>query len=150
MQTIGALIVVAMRLHRGSLVTRWPFSVKRIHGISIGKIIMGTTPTRDLMWHCTIHAEKAVVKELGDRNMMRGAIMYVIRISRSKTLVGNERVQNSEPCHDCHLFLTKCHEKYGLRKVFYSTHEFVELDFEDRPDKRPPMDLGRPPTWVRK
>jgi hypothetical protein len=99
---------------------------------------------------CTIHAEKAVVKELGDRNMMRGAIMYVIRISRSKTLVGNERVQNSEPCHDCHLFLTKCHEKYGLRKVFYSTHEFVELDFEDRPDKRPPMDLGRPPTWVRK
>jgi hypothetical protein len=88
---------------------------------------------------CSIHAERAVVKELGNFDLMRGAALYVIRISRSKELHGSERIKNSEPCHDCHLFLTKCHEKYGLKKVFYSTHEFVEMNFSDRPNKRPPM-----------
>jgi len=88
---------------------------------------------------CTIHAERNVVKELGDTEAMRGATMYVVRISRARTRVGNDRIQNSEPCHDCHLFLTKCHVKYGLRSVFYSTHELVEMDFTDRPARRPPM-----------
>ena len=87
----------------------------------------------------TIHAERNVVKELGNFDQLRGATMYVFRVSRCKTKEGIERIQNSEPCHDCHLFLTKCHEKYGLKKVFYSTHEFVEMNFSDRPNKRPPM-----------
>lgn len=85
----------------------------------------------------TIHAEKNVVKELGDLEHLRGATMYVIRISRSRTQEGMERVQNSEPCHDCHLFLEKCVKQYGLRRVFYSTTEFVELDFAVRPARKP-------------
>ena len=85
----------------------------------------------------TIHAEKNVVKELGDLEQLRGATMYVIRISRCKTQEGMDRVQNSEPCHDCHLFLEKCVKQYGLRRVFYSTTEFVELDFAVRPARKP-------------
>jgi hypothetical protein len=84
----------------------------------------------------TIHAEKNVVKELGDLEQLRGAIMYVIRISRSRSQTGMDRVQNSEPCHDCHLFLEKCVRQYGLRRVFYSTTDFVELDLSVRPAKR--------------
>ena len=83
----------------------------------------------------TIHAERAVVKELGDFQQLRGASLYVVRISSN----GEHEIKNSEPCHDCHLFLKKCHEKYGLSRVFYSTHEFVEMDFTTRPAKRPPM-----------
>jgi len=93
---------------------------------------------------CTIHAERNVVKELGDLEKLRGATLYVFRISRCQQKVGLEKVQNSEPCHDCHLFLTKCHEKYGLRRVlytslYYSNTEFVELDFNVRPPRREPI-----------
>ena len=85
---------------------------------------------------CTIHAEKNVVKELGNFDLLRGATMYVFRISRSKTKEGQDKIQNSEPCYDCHNFLQKCIQKYGLRKVFYSTNQFVELDMSNCPLRR--------------
>lgn len=86
--------------------------------------------------NCTIHAERAVVKELGDLNQLKGATMYVIRIARN-SLTNNETcIRNSEPCYDCHLFLKKCHEKYGLNKVFYSTQSFVELNFNSPPSRK--------------
>lgn len=81
----------------------------------------------------TIHAERAVVKELGDISKLRDASIYVVRISRAKYLVGEERIKNSEPCYDCHKFLKKCHDKWGLAKVYYTTHTLVELDFEEPP-----------------
>jgi len=84
----------------------------------------------------TIHAEKNVVKQLGDFEQMRGATMYVIRISKNRCCSGMEKIQNSEPCHDCHLFLEKCVKQYGLRKVYYSTTEFKEVDFSVRPPKK--------------
>lgn len=85
---------------------------------------------------CSIHAEKNVVKELGNLELLRGAIMYVFRISRCRSKEGVDKIQNSEPCYDCHNFLQKCIKKYGLRKVFYSTNEFVELDVYNCPPKR--------------
>jgi hypothetical protein len=85
---------------------------------------------------CTIHAEKNVVKQLGNLELLRGASLYVFRISRCKTKEGQEKIQNSEPCYDCHNFLQKCIQKYGLRKVFYSTNEFVELDMSNCPLRR--------------
>lgn len=94
---------------------------------------------------CTIHAERNVVKELGNFDAMRGATMYVVRISRARTLKGRDKIQTSSPCYDCHVFLTKCHEKYGLRRVFYSTHDFVEMDFTDRPPKIP-LEFTKP--WI--
>jgi hypothetical protein len=84
----------------------------------------------------TIHAERNVVKELGDLSKLKGASLYVVRLSRNKLLVGEEKITNSEPCYDCCVFLKKCHEKYGLAKVFYTTHSFVELDFDERPEKK--------------
>lgn len=90
----------------------------------------------------TIHAEKAVVKKLGDTSKLRGATLYVIRISRAKTSVGEDRIKNSEPCYDCHLFLRKCHEKYGLASVQYQTvSQFEKMDFtaKSAPVKRQPF-----------
>ena len=97
---------------------------------------------------CTIHAERNVVKELGDLERLRGASLYVFRISRCRAKSGFEKITNSEPCYDCHLFLTKCHEKYGLRKVYYTTlyysvPRFKELDFNDRPVRKDPLDLNK-------
>lgn len=62
----------------------------------------------------TIHAERAVVKRLGDVSQLRGATLIVVRLNRQGEL------RNSKPCHDCELFLEKCMREYGLRKVIYS------------------------------
>ena len=113
--------------------------IKRNKVIAVATNKVGSR-SRGAGWSdCTIHAEKNVVKELGNFDLLRGAIMYVFRISRCKTKEGQDKIQNSEPCHDCHIFLQKCIHKYGLRKIFYSTNEFVELDMENCPRKRPPM-----------
>jgi len=63
----------------------------------------------------TIHAERAVVKKLGDFSQLRGATLIVYRFN------GHGDLLNSKPCYDCELFLTKCMKQYGLRKVVYST-----------------------------
>lgn len=68
----------------------------------------------------TIHAEKAVVKELGDLSRLKGAIMYVWRLSTKQIGL------MSKPCHDCTLFLEKCMKQYGLRNVYY-THTPFEM-----------------------
>jgi hypothetical protein len=61
----------------------------------------------------TIHAEKAVVKELGDVSKLRGATLCVWRLSSINVLP-------SKPCSDCRLFLEKCMREYGLRAVQYT------------------------------
>ena len=61
----------------------------------------------------TIHAEKAVVKRLGDTSRLRGASLCVWRVS-------TQAVMPSKPCHDCKIFLDKCIREYGLRAVYYT------------------------------
>jgi hypothetical protein len=112
------------------------FLVKRNKVIAVATNRVGTRSRGCGYSDCTIHAEKNVVKELGNLEQMRGATMYVFRISKCRTKLGMEKIQNSEPCYDCHLFLEKCVKNYGLRRVFYSTNEFVELDFNERPQRR--------------
>ena len=68
--------------------------------------------------HCTIHAEKNVVKELGDLSKLRDADMYVMRCGRGEN---KEKFINSKPCSDCEYFLQKCMRKYGLKNVYYTT-----------------------------
>lgn len=63
----------------------------------------------------TIHAERAVVKRLGDISQLRGATLYVYRFN------AHNELRNSVPCHECQVFLEKCMREYGLRKVVYST-----------------------------
>jgi cytidine deaminase len=62
----------------------------------------------------TIHAERAVVKNLGDLSQLRGATLYVYRFN------SHSELRDSQPCSDCRLFLEKCIKQYGLRKVVYS------------------------------
>ena len=66
----------------------------------------------------TIHAEKNVVKHLGDYSKMKGSDMYVMRRGRGEN---NTTLMNSKPCPDCELFLQKCMRKYGLRNVYYTS-----------------------------
>jgi hypothetical protein len=62
----------------------------------------------------SMHAERAVVKRLGDLSQLRGCTLEVVRINKKNS------VMNSKPCHNCELFLDKCMKQYGLRKVIYS------------------------------
>ncbi len=64
---------------------------------------------------CTIHAEIAAIRSVGDLNRLRGADMYVWRIS---TALG--RPGNSKPCAECQCVLEKCMREFGLRNVYYS------------------------------
>ncbi len=62
----------------------------------------------------SIHAERAVVKRLGDTSQLHGCVLIVVRVNKHGELL------NSKPCSDCHKFLEKCMREYGLRKVVYS------------------------------
>lgn len=62
----------------------------------------------------TIHAERAVVKRLGDLSRLNGCVLVVIRLNKQGEVLG------SAPCADCRKFLEKCMREYGLRKVIYS------------------------------
>ncbi len=66
----------------------------------------------------TIHAERNCVRQLGDTSQMRGANMYIMRISKDSE---NPVFMSSKPCHECEVFLEKCVRKYGLRQIFYTT-----------------------------
>jgi hypothetical protein len=65
----------------------------------------------------SIHAEKNVVKELGDISKMRGADMYIMRFSRTDPLT----FMKSAPCPSCAIFLEKCIKEYGLKNVYYTS-----------------------------
>jgi len=64
----------------------------------------------------TIHAERAVLKKVGDTTKLAGATLIVIRIAK-----GTKEIVNSEPCHSCQCHLEKCFKHYGLKQVLYST-----------------------------
>jgi hypothetical protein len=63
----------------------------------------------------TMHAERAVLKKIGDVAKLEGATLVVIRLAR-----GSTTILNSEPCHSCRCHLEKCIKEYGLKSVYYS------------------------------
>jgi hypothetical protein len=65
----------------------------------------------------SIHAEKNVVKELGDISKLKGADMYIMRFSRSDPV----DFVKSAPCSACMVFLEKCMKEYGLKNVYYTS-----------------------------
>jgi hypothetical protein len=75
----------------------------------------GTRSSGSGFSNMSIHAEKAVVKQLGDISALRGATLIVFRLTRD-----NQQIGCSKPCPDCHAFLDKCMKKYGLLRVYYS------------------------------
>lgn len=68
----------------------------------------------------SIHAEKNVVKEIGNIHELKGAEMYVVRISRKKECDTDHPFVGSKPCSQCHVFLEKCMREYGLKNVYYT------------------------------
>jgi hypothetical protein len=73
------------------------------------------TRSRGCGWSdSTIHAERAVVKLLGDVSQLHGCVLEVIRVNKQGEL------RNSKPCPSCMKFLNKCMNQYGLLKVVYS------------------------------
>ena len=66
----------------------------------------------------TIHAERNVLKVLGDYNKLRDADIYVIRCGKG---VNAFNFINSKPCSECECFLNKCMNKYGLKNVYYTS-----------------------------
>ena len=68
----------------------------------------------------SIHAEKNVVKELGNIHELRGADMYIVRISRDSETEGLEQFVKSKPCKQCAVFLEKCIREYGLKNIYYA------------------------------
>ena len=87
--------------------------VKRGKTLATAQNRVGTRSKGSGYGSMTIHAEKAVVKKLGDISQLRGASLCVWRVSAISVLP-------SKPCPDCHLFLEKCMREYGLRAVYYS------------------------------
>lgn len=65
----------------------------------------------------TIHAERAVLKMVGDNTLLRGATMVVVRVGKRGDLM------NSMPCHECQCHLNKAIDKYKMRRVYYSAPE---------------------------
>jgi hypothetical protein len=69
----------------------------------------------------SIHAERNVVKDLGDISKIRGADMYVMRISRDHKKDKTEKFMCSKPCDECQVFLEKCIREYGLKNVYFTS-----------------------------
>jgi hypothetical protein len=63
----------------------------------------------------SIHAEKNVVKVLGNVYKLQGADMYIMRFSRCPEM----KFVKSTPCSACKIFLEKCIREYGLKNVYY-------------------------------
>ena len=66
----------------------------------------------------TIHAERNCIRQLGDLTQLRGADLYVMRISKSPE---KPEFLSSKPCHECEVFLTKCMREYGLKNVYFTS-----------------------------
>lgn len=66
----------------------------------------------------TIHAEKNVVKTLGNIYELRDCDMYIIRTGVG---VSDTTFYDSKPCCECVRFLEKCRREYGLRNIYYTS-----------------------------
>ena len=77
----------------------------------------------------SIHAERNVVKEIGNIRELKGAEMYVVRISRTADYEKQDPFMGSKPCCQCKVFLDKCIREYGLKNVYYTPA--VTLDRRD-------------------
>jgi len=68
----------------------------------------------------SIHAERNVVKDIGNIHELKGAEMYVVRISRKIDHTKEDPFVGSKPCPQCRVFLEKCMREYGLKNVYYT------------------------------
>lgn len=88
--------------------------MKRNKVLAVGHNSVGSRSKGSGYSHQTIHAERAVVKNLGDLSLLRGATLIVYRYN------AHDQLRDSKPCSECQVFLEKCIKEYGLRKVVFS------------------------------
>jgi len=65
-----------------------------------------------------IHAERNLLRTIGDYSKLRGADIYVMRIAPTKD--GTIEFRYSQPCPECTVLLEKCMREYGLRHVYFT------------------------------
>jgi hypothetical protein len=63
----------------------------------------------------SLHAERAVIKKLGNKELLRGSILIVVRLSKVPT-----HFHGSAPCDDCRRSLQKHIREDKLKAVYYS------------------------------
>jgi len=88
--------------------------LRRRKVIAVARNMLGTRCRGSGWSDQSLHAERAVVKRLGDISQLSGCTLEVVRLNKSG------EVRNSKPCADCEMFLQKCMREYGLRKYVYS------------------------------
>jgi hypothetical protein len=91
--------------------------IKRNKILAIGHNSVGSRSKGVGFSHQTIHAERAVVRNLGDISQLRGATLYIYRYN------AHDKLLDSKPCSECQIFLEKCIREYGLHKVVYSVEK---------------------------
>ncbi len=62
----------------------------------------------------TIHAERAVMKAVGDVSLLKGATLVVIRVTK------DGKTASSAPCKECQSAIEAAMRKYGLKRVVHS------------------------------
>jgi|UniRef100_A0A6C0B2H0 deoxycytidylate deaminase len=93
--------------------------VKRNKVLAIGHNGVGSRSKGSGYSDQTIHAERAVVKNLGDLSLLRGATLMVYRYN------AHDKLLDSKPCNECQIFLEKCIKQYGLSKVVFSMEKRI-------------------------
>ena len=104
--------------HNGSL--HMAVIVKRGHIIAEATNNYGSRSRGSGYSTNSIHAERNVIKQLGDISKLRDADMYVMRFSRSPEHHKEGVLLGSKPCSGCVVFLEKCMREYGLKNVYYT------------------------------
>jgi hypothetical protein len=66
-----------------------------------------------------IHAERNVIRALGDNRKLRGADMYVMRFGKI-CKDSDIEFKYSQPCPECTVLLEKCMREYGLKNVYFT------------------------------
>lgn len=62
----------------------------------------------------TIHAERAVMKAVGDVSLLKGATLVVVRVTKGG------KTASSAPCKECQAAIEASMRKYGLKRVVHS------------------------------
>jgi len=69
--------------------------------------------------HYTICAERNVIKQLGNLQLLKGCDLFIMKIHEHKE-TGERTFCYSRPCHFCEVFLSKCQREYGLKNIYYT------------------------------
>ena len=111
----GAVSIPRLRMRHRLTKVHVALLIKRGKVLEVAGNMVGSRSKGCGYDNWTIHAERAVLKKMGDNAKLDGVTMVVVRIAR-----GTGELLNSEPCETCRPHLEKCMKEYGLKSVYYS------------------------------